>query len=187
MPDIPENHADAREIRFAWLMNEHGPALARLAAAYEPDPRDREDLMQDIAFAIWRALPAFRGESSERTFVFRIGHNRAITHRSRSLAHGRRMASNDLLEVPDTAADPASVVIASEQRSALMHAIRTLSPMLRETMVLSLEGMSHDEIAEVLGTSVRNVAVRLVRGRAALISLLRRDESEPNSAGKVHR
>src|SRR5215472_7965496 len=66
---------------FEALLREYEPALRRLAAAYEPDVHEREDLLQDIAFALWRALPCFRGDSSTRTFVYRIAHNRAISHR----------------------------------------------------------------------------------------------------------
>ena len=73
--------SERAEVRFGRLLQEHGPALNRLAAGYEWDPVERQDLLQDIALAIWRALPAFRGESSERTFVFRIAHNRGLTHR----------------------------------------------------------------------------------------------------------
>ncbi len=70
--------AESTDGRFARLLVEHGAALRRLAAAYEADVDERDDLIQEISFAIWRALPAFRGDCSERTFVFRIAHNNAI-------------------------------------------------------------------------------------------------------------
>src|SRR5437868_3308548 len=54
-PPMTRSHAtdESTEARFVRLLREHGAALARLAAAYERDPHDREDLVQDIAFAIW--------------------------------------------------------------------------------------------------------------------------------------
>ena len=58
----------------------HAAALARLAASYESRPALREELLQDIAFALWRALPSFRHEASEKTFVMRIATNRALSH-----------------------------------------------------------------------------------------------------------
>ena len=64
------------EQRFDALLEAHGPSLARLAASYARRASEHDDLFQEIAFAIWRALPGFRGECSERTFVFRIAHNR---------------------------------------------------------------------------------------------------------------
>ena len=129
--------------------------------------------MQDIAFAIWRALPSFRGDSSERTFLFRIGHNRAITHRARDRARTQPLESVNELEIADPGQDAADRMIADERHEDLMAAVRRLTPALRETVVLSLEGLSHDEIADVLGTNARTVAVRLTRARSALAVLLR--------------
>jgi RNA polymerase sigma factor (sigma-70 family) len=53
--------------------------LQRLAGAYVDAREDREDLVQEIAAALWRALPNYRAESSERTWLYRIAHNVAIT------------------------------------------------------------------------------------------------------------
>ena len=68
------------EQRLTALLTVHGSALTRLAASYVNATADRDDLVQDIVVAIWRALPRFRGECSERTFIFRIAHNRAIAY-----------------------------------------------------------------------------------------------------------
>jgi DNA-directed RNA polymerase specialized sigma24 family protein len=56
-----------------------------------------------------------------------------------------------------------------------MDGVRALTPALRQTMLLSLEGLSHAEIAEVLGTTQATVAVRLTRARSALAALLQRE------------
>ena len=71
------------EQRFDRLLVSYGPSLARLAASYARRASEQDDLFQEVAFAIWRALPGFRGECSERTFVFRIAHNRGISYRAR--------------------------------------------------------------------------------------------------------
>ena len=65
--------------RFDELLLAYGPSLARLAASYARGASEHDDLFQEIALAIWRALPSFRGDCSERTFVFRIAHNRGIS------------------------------------------------------------------------------------------------------------
>ena len=75
-----ETPKDELQRRFTELLGANGPALGRLAASYTRSAGDRDDLFQEIALAIWRALPRFRGECSERTFIFRIAHNRAISH-----------------------------------------------------------------------------------------------------------
>jgi RNA polymerase sigma factor (sigma-70 family) len=175
VPPVPI--VESREARFHRLIAEHGRALARLAAAYAREPGDREDLLQDIALAFWRALPSFRGESSERTFLYRIAHNRAITHRARHLARTRPLERLEGDELADPDRGPADRVLAAERQDDLMDAVRRLTPALRETVVLSLEGLSHGEIADVLGTNSRTVAVRLTRARAALAALLRSESA----------
>src|ERR1039458_5146171 len=76
----------AVEQQLNRLLTENGPALLRLAASYTNTTSDRDDLFQDIAIALWKALPKFRGESSERTFLFRVAHNRAIDYLRRHRA-----------------------------------------------------------------------------------------------------
>ena len=62
------------------LLVRHEPALRRLAASYERDPALREDLVQEMLLALFRALPAWRRECSERTFVYRVANHRALSH-----------------------------------------------------------------------------------------------------------
>ena len=67
------------EKQFDRILSEHGAAISRLAFSYEAVAGIREELVQEIALAIWQALPHFRGECSERTFVYRIAHNRGLS------------------------------------------------------------------------------------------------------------
>src|ERR1700744_3136531 len=77
------------EMRFERVLIDYGDSFRRLAAAYERDRDLQQDLFQEIAVAIWRALPTFRNQCSERTFFYRIAHNRAITHiRDMRFPHG---------------------------------------------------------------------------------------------------
>ena len=123
--------------------------------------------------ALWRALPRFRGESSLRTFVLRVAHNRAI-----SFALRRRRFEDLPEERPDP--DPAPLaderLIDEQQRDRLFHAIRTLPEAQRQAVMLYLEGLSQREIAELQETSDNNVAVRLTRARKALRTLLVEEE-----------
>src|ERR1700733_898409 len=73
----------ALEQQFGRILGEYGAAISRLAYSYEAVAGIREELAQEIALAIWQALPHFRGECSERTFVFRIAHNRGLPHVAR--------------------------------------------------------------------------------------------------------
>jgi RNA polymerase sigma-70 factor, ECF subfamily len=151
-------------------MNEYGASLARFAAGFESDPTTREDLVQDICLAIWRALPRFRGDCSERTFLFRIAQNRGLTHR---LRHGRTSwETTDPDDLSDPRSNPEQEAMEKDQRDRLATAIRLLPDLHRTAVLLFLEGFSHREIAAVVGTSDGNVAVRLTRARQRLRELL---------------
>jgi len=159
----------ALEQQFDRILTEHGPAISRLAFNYEAIAGVREELVQEIAMAIWRALPHFRGECSERTFVFRIAHNRGLSHASRRRpAHEPLDELTDADHPPDPQPDPEVSAAQSHARARLASAIQALPLAQRQITVLMLEGLSHAEMAEVLGTTENNVAVRLTRAKTAL-------------------
>jgi RNA polymerase sigma factor (sigma-70 family) len=162
------------EQRFDEVLRKYGAALNRLAASYVRDSREREDLLQDIVFAIWRALPGFRGDSSERTFLFRIAHNRAITHLTQR--RPETIEADDELEIADTRPDPERAFFEQQQGERLLEAIRSLPLAYAQVITLTLEGMSYSEVAEVLGISEANVGARLTRSREMLRKLLRGTE-----------
>jgi RNA polymerase sigma-70 factor, ECF subfamily len=156
--------------RFELLLAVHGAALRRLAASYTKTAADRDDLLQDIFMALWLALPRFRGECSERTFVFRIAHNRGITHFSRKRP---TLPMNDEDVEAQPAADTLESTLSQEQRwNSLLRAVHGLPIIYRQVIVLALEGLEYTEIAEVLGVSDNNVAVRANRARQLLRQLL---------------
>jgi RNA polymerase sigma factor (sigma-70 family) len=166
---VSEKGHDTTEQRFDRIQRELGPALARLAYGYERVESAREELLQDIALAIWQALPHFRGECSERTFVYRIAHNRALTHACR-----RQPVHQSLDDLPqasepiDPGPRPDEHLATAHQRDRLRSAILRLPLGYRQVIMLLLEELSHAEIAEVLGITENNVGVRLNRARKAL-------------------
>ena len=160
----------ALEEKYDAILREHGPALRRVAAIYEADPIRREDLFQDVCLALWQALPRFRGDCSERTFAFRIAHNRGLSHGWKS--RGRTADLDEAEEIPDTRRDPESELCDRDRRERLREAVRRLPPGARQVVALSLEGLSHREIGEVLGLTENNVAVRLNRARKLLREIL---------------
>ena len=159
-----------REQRFLALLNANLPALGRLAGSYAGSTGERDDLLQEISLALWQALPRFRGDSSERTFLFRIAHNRCLNH----IARRRSMDSLQALELdPADESRPVDQALSQQQDSArLTDAVRRLPVIQRQVIVLALEDMEYHEIAEVLGISESNVGVRLNRARASLRKLM---------------
>ena len=157
------------EAQFDRILSEHGAAISRLAFGYETVASVREELVQDIALAIWQALAQFRGECSERTFVYRIAHNRGLSH-----VWKRRPAAQPLEEIEesdqpiDPRPHPEEQASRTDQRARLMSAIQSLPVAHRQMIVLMLEGLSHAQMAEVLGIRENNVAVRLNRARNML-------------------
>lgn len=159
----------ALEQTFNELLTENWPALSRLAASYA-SRGDRDDLLQEIAIALWRALPQFRGECSLRTFLFRIAHNRCITHLSRKRT---ALSLDDMESEPvDGSAAPESDVSVHQERQRLLQGIRRLPAIYREVTILMLEGLEYREIADVVGISESNVGVRLNRARRQLKKLI---------------
>lgn len=162
----------ARE-EFANLLATHGPALRRLAASYAKTANDREDLLQDIAIALWQALPKFRRECSERTFLFRIAHNRGISYFSKQQATVP-LSNEDLETHPSYVTDSAESSLSQEQQERqLQAAVHSLPIIYRQVIILSLEGLEYKEIAQVLGITENNVGVRANRGRQLLRDLMR--------------
>jgi RNA polymerase sigma factor (sigma-70 family) len=167
--------AESRDDRCVRLLRQYDRALRRMVGSYERDPSRQQDLLQDIWLAVWQALPRFRGECAEQTFVFRIAHNRAVSH----IDHWQRRRVDPLDDdapFPAAQPDPERALSAQQRHEQLRAAVQSLPLGLRQVVVLSLEGLSHAEIAAVAGITENNVAVRLTRARAALSRLLRAEK-----------
>jgi len=154
---------------FEHIVHAYSDALVRLAWGYADNLADHDDLLQDILVAIWRALPRFRGEASERTFVFRIAQNRGITFLSRRRVHD---SLDEHAAIADPRPGPDEELDRAAQHARLIAAVRTLPTALRETVMLRLEGCAVPEIAAVLNVTENSVSVRLNRARDRLRELL---------------
>ena len=162
---------------FLRLMQQFEPALRRLAAAYFDREADRADLFQEIALALWQAIPRFRKESSERTWLYRIAHNVAISSSAKTHRRTRREEFlSEEFEHPSAAAGAEEGLLLGEKRRALVDSIRRLAAADRQVILLHLEGLSYTEIEEVSGLSETAIATRLSRIRAKLKEEIRKRE-----------
>jgi RNA polymerase sigma factor (sigma-70 family) len=166
---VHQDPEPALEERFQQLLDAYAPALHRLCATHRREPADRHDLFQEIAVALWTALPRFRGEASERTWLYRIAHNTALS----DFARKRRKRGH---EVPIEDSPPAAPP--NSRRQDLMDAVRRLDPVDRQLATLYLEGLTAREIGEVIGISEGNAAVRLSRLRSRLMEMLNPKEAQ---------
>jgi RNA polymerase sigma factor (sigma-70 family) len=147
---------------FGELMAAYSGPIRRLCGAYAPNAADGEDLFQDVWVAVWRALPAFRGDSSARTWLYRIAHNVALSWQVRDRRRQRRETRLD---------EDVDIEVSDERdlrRLALTRAVASLSPADRTLTLLWLEGLSAVEIEDVTGVKSATVAVRLSRIRKHL-------------------
>lgn len=155
---------------FGAVLREHAGMLSRIAASYEVDPGLRDDLLQDIALALWRALPTWREEAPLKAFVARVAHNRGATH---VLGQMRRAPTAELSEqLAEARPGPDTHTELEQNRLRLQHAVHALPLALRQAVTLALEGFSHAEIADTLGITANSVGVRLNRAKNALKDVL---------------
>lgn len=141
----------------------YGPALDRLARAYEADPDTRRDLLQDIHLQLWRSFEHFDGRCSLRTWVYRVAHNVATGHVVRQRRMREKLASIE--EIEAMASDAQSERIAGQNQALerLSMLIQQLKPLDRQIIVSYLEGMDANSTAEVTGLSASNVAMKIHR------------------------
>ena len=166
---VVETGSESYNRRFCELFEAYQPALRRLVSAYAMNSADREDLLQDIAVGIWKSLPGFRGESSERTWIYRIAHNIAIRSSSQTRTQNvREPHFEGAFERASVDTSAEDMLLLDEKRQALVEGIRNLPLAERQIVTLHLEGLSAAEIEEITGGSAGAVATRLTRIRQKL-------------------
>ena len=167
---------DARS--FEDLLQRFLPPLKRLAAAYTRDRDESDELLQEIALAIWTSLPRFRGDSSERTWIYRVAHNTAL----RFLADRRRRGTRETAWSPEQdpvatqAASPEQLAMDQEKSHRLWQAVRELDWADRQVAVLYLEGLAAADMEAITGMTAGSIATRLTRIRQKLTLRLRGEE-----------
>ena len=159
---------DRREEQFGGWMGAHLPVLHRVSRAFAA-PADQHDLLQELMIAVWKAMPAFRGDSSPVTFVWRVAHNRALTWRRREFGRQTReqAAAAEAALLAGTAGDPDAELL-----ERLYGAIRQLPPVDRSIVLLSLEGAAYRDIGALHGLNETAVGARLTRARQKLTTLV---------------
>ena len=164
------DRAAGRDERYAEAAATFGPALGRLARAYERDPDKRRDLLQEIHIALWRSLARFDGRCSIRTWVYRVAHNTATSKALRPLTSAPSIvALDDGLESVAAAASEEELLDRRRALERLHGLIRRLRPLDRQVMLLYLEQLDAASIAEITGLSAANVATKVRRIKQLLI------------------
>ncbi|MEO7142281.1 MAG: sigma-70 family RNA polymerase sigma factor [Bryobacteraceae bacterium] len=154
------------------------------------EPSDASDVVQEVFLKVFRNVRAFRGQSSLKTWLYRIAVNEAYNHRRWFSRHRRRetgLESDDENSrgyeetLRDPGRSPFDLTLDRETQALIETALAELNPNFRAVVVLrDIDGLSYEEIADVLRVSPGTVKSRILRGREGLRKLLAgRLESAP--------
>jgi RNA polymerase sigma-70 factor (ECF subfamily) len=176
---------------FDELLSRHRDALFRFTRWSLGAARDEaEDVTQDVLVEIYRSLPRFEGRSRLRTWMFGLARNvcrqrRRALRRASSDPTGRVESTDSLRDLPDGSVDLDGALARREIREAVGLAIESLSPEQRSAVLLrDIEGLSYEEIAEVLAIPLGTVRSRLHNARLALAGrLFRLDRNRDKNDG----
>jgi RNA polymerase sigma-70 factor (ECF subfamily) len=162
-----------RDEQFGEWMRAHLGALHRISRAFA-EPADQHDLLQELMITVWKAQPAFRGDASPVTFIWRVAHNRALTWRRRET--GRRVRTATAAAEMAVLDPPQGEDGDAELLERLYGAIRRLPALDRSIVLLSLEGAAYRDIGALHGMTETTVGARLTRARQKLTSMVEGDD-----------
>jgi RNA polymerase sigma-70 factor (ECF subfamily) len=169
------------ESAFDWLVTHyHGPVFG-LIAGLVGDATEAADITQEVFLKAFRGLGNFRHGSSLRTWLYRIAVREALNARRWWWRHHRYQTSLEVeredgahtIEIEDPAESPLDLAESSETREMVWSGLHQVPEVFRGAVILrDLEGLSYEEVAEVLDVSVGTVKSRILRGRQALREIL---------------
>lgn len=171
------------EEAYAWLIGEFHQPIYSLVYRILTDPADAADTTQEVFLKVFRGMKHFNGQSSLKTWIYRIAVHEASNRRRWWFRHKARETSMEPLEISgaqgsgltmqetlvDEGESPFDSAAHEEVRARVEEELRNIPEPYRSTVILrDLEEMSYEEIAEVLDISLGTVKSRLTRGREAL-------------------
>jgi len=175
------------EEAFAWLIARYHQPIYSLLARTVRDRGDAADLTQEVFVKVFRGLGSFHGESSLRTWIYRIAlreasnqHRWWMRHKQQEIPIEQEITDSEsgnpvLLKdmLVDPAESPYEAAVHQENRERVELALSQVPEPYRTTLILrDIEGFVYEEVAEMQGVNLGTVKSRLVRGRACLRALL---------------
>ncbi len=144
------------EQNFSHLIRRHKTTIYSVCLMFASCQDEANDLMQEVLIKLWSGRSSFKEHGDERGWVWRVAMNTCITQ-------DKRRKRRKKIQVP---IDPNLLTAAtpdSRQMQQLHERIRSLAPFDRAIVLLWLEDLSYEEIGKIVGTSAKNISVRLVR------------------------
>lgn len=161
------------------------------------DPADAADVVQEVFLKVFRSIDHFRGQSTLKTWIYRIAVNEAYNQRRWFSRHRRQEVGLDdedqasrpwLDSISDPARDPYELALNEERHQLIESSLREINADFRTAVVLrDLEDLSYEEIADVLQISLGTVKSRILRGRESLrrVLAMQMDPNTSNGMGLV--
>jgi RNA polymerase sigma-70 factor (ECF subfamily) len=196
---IAELRAGSEEA-FAWLIARYHKPIFSLLARTVQDRTEAADLTQEVFVKVFRGVGNFHGESSLRTWIYRIALHEASNQRRWWTRHKQREVpiEQELTEADggapvrlkemliDQAESPYEMAVHEETRARVEAALSQVPEPFRTTLILrDIEGFVYEEVAEMQGVNLGTVKSRLVRGRAHLKAILTRQAAGARQAGSA--
>ncbi len=167
---------------FELLVAKYQRRLGRLISRFVRDSAEVEDVTQEAFIKAYRALPAFRGDSAFYTWLYRIGINTAKNY---LLALGRRAPTSTQFDTEESedfegagllheVSTPENELMSKQVVEVVNSSLQQLPDDLRTALTLrEIEGLSYEEIAEVMNCPIGTVRSRIFRAREAIATNLR--------------
>lgn len=167
---------------FELLVVKYQRKLARLLSRFIRDASEVEDVTQEAFIKAYRALPSFRGDSAFYTWLYRIGINTAKNYlvslgRRAPTVTGVDSEEAEGIEEGDQLRDlntPENQMMSRQLAETVNHALQELPEELRTAITLrEIDGMSYEEIAQIMNCPIGTVRSRIFRAREAIAEQLR--------------
>src|SRR5271169_5761775 len=162
---------------FDWLVTYYHAPVYNLVFGILSDAADAADVSQEVFMKAFRGIRGFRRGSSLKTWLYRIAVREALNHRRWCWRHHRQQISIDddsngtsaALELEDLDATPYDRLATRETQLAVRKALTLVPDVFRSAVILrDLEGLSYEDVSEILEISVGTVKSRILRGRRLL-------------------
>jgi RNA polymerase sigma-70 factor, ECF subfamily len=180
-----EGLRSGQEAAYEALIQRFEQPIFNIVSRLLDDPADAPDVVQEVFLKVFRNVAAFRGESSVKTWIYRIAVNEARNQRRWFSRHRRQEVNLDVEEpadlyqsghrksyqsfLPDPGRSPFEVTLDHETSRLIEGALAEVNPKFRAALVLrEIEGLSYEEIGDILEISLGTVKSRILRGRDAL-------------------
>ncbi len=165
---------DKWETTFKQWLGEHQGLIFKVVRACAGTPEDQDDLFQEILLQLWSSIPNFQEKAKVSTWIYRVALNTAMVwKRAAKKRRQHRRPVIDISEMPDIKRVHTGSMKDRQIVDQLYGAIRKLPKIDGSIVLMCLDGLSYDEMADVLGISKSNVGVKLNRAKKQLAQLLK--------------